>query len=400
MNTGATESAITFIDGDAGILRYRGYDIDALADREHPSFLETAYLLIYGELPTEDERDEFSHQIRQHTLLHEDVKRFYDGFPKDAHPMATLSRRSSARCRPSTRTAKTRTIPSRCSSSIIRLMAKLPTIAAYSYKKSIGQPFLYPDNSLDLIENFLRMMFAVPSEPYEVSPTVVHALKQLLILHADHEQNCSTSTVRLVGSSDANLYASIAAGINALWGPLHGGANQAAIEMLEAIRDNGGDVAARRRRGPRTRTTTSASRASATACTRTTTRGPASSRRPPSACSTSSARRDELFDIALELEQVALTDEYFIERKLYPNVDFYSGLIYRAMGFPTNMFPVLFAIGRLPGLDRALEGRRTRTRRRRSAARARSTPVRPSASTSRSRTVASTDCVQAPSTRL
>ena len=239
--------------------------------------------------------------------------------------------------------------PEQVQLSIIRLIAKLPTIAAYSYKKSIGQPFLYPDNSLDLIENFLRMMFAVPSEPYEVSPTVVHALKQLLILHADHEQNCSTSTVRLVGSSDANLYASIAAGINALWGPLHGGANQAAIEMLEA------HPRQRRRRpaasssAPRTRTTTSASRASATACTRTTTRARASSRRRPSACSNELGSKDELFDIALELEQVALTDEYFIERKLYPNVDFYSGLIYRAMGFPTNMFPVLFAIGRLPG---------------------------------------------------
>ncbi|HVJ97630.1 MAG TPA: citrate/2-methylcitrate synthase, partial [Acidimicrobiia bacterium] len=205
MNTGATESAITFVDGEAGILRYRGYDIDALADQETPSFLETAWLLIYGELPSQSERDDFSRQIRMHTLLHEDVKRFYDGFPKDAHPMATLSAVVSAM---STfyQQSEDPHDPEQVQASIIRLLAKLPTVAAYSYKKSIGQPFLYPDNSLDLIENFMRMMFAVPSEPYEVSDTVVHALKQLLILHADHEQNCSTSTVRLVGSSDANIY--------------------------------------------------------------------------------------------------------------------------------------------------------------------------------------------------
>ncbi|GIU89900.1 MAG: hypothetical protein KatS3mg010_0999 [Acidimicrobiia bacterium] len=241
VNTGATESSITYIDGDAGILRYRGYDIQDLADQEHPSFLETAWLLIYGELPTMDERESFSKQIRKHTLLHEDVKRFYDGFPRDAHPMAILSAVVSAL---STfyQSSDDPHDPEQVQLTIVRLIAKLPTIAAYSYKKSIGQPFLYPDNSLDLIENFLRMMFAVPSEPYEVSDTVVHALKQLLILHADHEQNCSTSTVRLVGSSDANLYASIAAGINALWGPLHGGANQAVVEMLEAIRDSGGDL--------------------------------------------------------------------------------------------------------------------------------------------------------------
>jgi citrate synthase len=346
-NTGATESAITYIDGDAGILRYRGYDIEALADQDHPSFLETTYLLINGELPTQAERDDLSFHIRKHTMLHEDVKRFYDGFPKDAHPMATLSAVVSAM---STfyQQSEDPHDPEQVDASIIRLIAKLPTIAAYSYKKSIGQPFLYPDNSLDLIENFLRMMFAVPSEPYDESPTIVHALKQLLILHADHEQNCSTSTVRLVGSSDANLYASVAAGINALWGPLHGGANQAAIEMLEWIRDTGGDVqraVARAKDGhddfrlsgfghrvyknydPRARILkVTAERVL-----------------------NELGYKDELFDIALELEQTALTDDYFVERKLYPNVDFYSGLIYRAMGFPTNMFPVLFAIGRLPG---------------------------------------------------
>src|SRR3954468_21031673 len=240
-NTGATESAITYIDGEAGILRYRGYDIEGLADQESPSFLETAWLLIYGELPTTEQREDFSQQIRRHTLVHEDVKRFYDGFRKDAHPMATLSAVFSGL---STfyQDCEDPHDPDQVELSTIRLLAKMPTIAAYSYKKSIGQPFLYPDNSLDLIENFLRMMFAVPAEPYEVSPTVVHALKQLLILHADHEQNCSTSTVRMVGSSEANLFASVSAGIDALWGPLHGGANQAAMEMLENIRRDGGDI--------------------------------------------------------------------------------------------------------------------------------------------------------------
>src|SRR3954466_12846900 len=241
MNTGATESAITYVDGEAGILRYRGYDIDSLAELEHPSFLETAWLLIYGELPTATERDQFSHQIRQHTLVHEDVKRFYDGFPKDAHPMATLASVVNALAT-FYQSSENPHDPEHVQVSIIRLLAKLPTIAAYSYKKSIGQPFLYPDNSLDLIENFLRMMFAVPAEPYVVSPTIVHALKQLLILHADHEQNCSTSTVRIVGSGEANMFASVSAGIDALWGPLHGGANQAAMEMLENIRRDGGHI--------------------------------------------------------------------------------------------------------------------------------------------------------------
>jgi citrate synthase len=347
MNTGATESAITFIDGDAGILRYRGYNIEDLAEHEAPSFLETAWLLIYGELPTRTEREAFSRQIRKHTLVHEDVKRFYDGFPKDAHPMATLASVVNALATFYQHSEDPHD-PEHVQLSIIRLLAKLPTIAAYSYKKSIGQPFLYPDNSLDLIENFLRMMFAVPSEPYEVSDTVVHALKQLLILHADHEQNCSTSTVRLVGSADANIYASIAAGIDALWGPLHGGANQAAIEMLEGIRDNGGDVrqAVRRAKDPHDDFLLSGFGHRVY-----------KNYDPRARILKSTAERvlkeldskDVLFDIALELEDVALTDDYFIERKLYPNVDFYSGLIYRAMGFPTNMFPVLFAIGRLPG---------------------------------------------------
>jgi citrate synthase len=347
MNTGSTESAITFIDGELGILRYRGYDIEDLAEQEHPSFLETAWLLIYGELPTQAERDEFSHQIRLHTLLHEDVKRFYDGFPKDAHPMATLASVVNALAAFYQHKENPHD-PDFMRLSIIRLLAKLPTIAAYSYKKSIGQPFLYPDNSLDLIENFLRMMFAVPSQTYEVSDTVVHALKQLLILHADHEQNCSTSTVRIVGSADANIYASMAAGIDALWGPLHGGANQDAIEMLEGIRDSGGDVndAVRRAKDAHDdfRLSGFGHRVYKNYDPRAKILKGTADRVLKDLDS-----RDALFDIALELEDVALTDDYFIERKLYPNVDFYSGLIYRAMGFPTNMFTVLFAIGRLPG---------------------------------------------------
>jgi citrate synthase len=347
MNTGATESAITFIDGDAGILRYRGYDIEDLAEQEHPSFLETAWLLIYGELPTREERDQFSHDIRLHTMLHEDVKRFYDGFPTDAHPMATLASVTNALATFYQSTEDPHD-PDHVQLSIIRLLAKLPTIAAYSYKKSIGQPFLYPDNDLDLIENFMRMMFGLPTQNFDVSPTIVHALKQLLILHADHEQNCSTSTVRIVASADANIYASVAAGIDALWGPLHGGANEAAIKMLEMIRDSGGDVG------------TAVARA----------KDPHDDFRlsgfghrvyknydPRARILKATAERvlkdlgsqDELFDIAQELEHTALTDDYFVERKLYPNVDFYSGLIYRAMGFPTNMFSVLFAIGRSPG---------------------------------------------------
>jgi citrate synthase len=347
VNTGATESAITYIDGEAGILRYRGYDIEGLADQESPSFLETAWLLIYGELPTSEQREEFSQQIRHHTLLHEEVKRFYDGFPKDAHPMATLSAVVSALSTFYQDSEDPRD-PEQVELATIRLLAKMPTIAAYSYKKSIGQPFLYPDNSLDLIENFLRMMFAVPAEPYHVSPTIVHALKQLLILHADHEQNCSTSTVRMVGSSEANLFASVSAGIDALWGPLHGGANQAAMEMLENIRHDGGDIDkyVKKAKDPKDPFRLSGfghrvyknydPRARILKGTADRVIGEL-------------GKRDELLDLAKQLEGVALTDEYFIERKLYPNVDFYSGLIYRAMGFPTNTFPVLFAIGRLPG---------------------------------------------------
>ena len=347
VNTGATESAITYIDGDKGILRYRGIPIEELVERDSPSFLETSYLLIYGHLPTNDELDEWRFSIRRHTLLHEDVKGFFGGFPKDAHPMAVLSSVVSAL---STfyQDSDDPHDADQVQLSILRLMAKMPTIAAYSYKKSIGQPFLYPDNELDLIENFLTMTFAVPSETYEVSPTTVHALKQLLILHADHEQNCSTSTVRMVGSSDANLFASVAAGINALWGPLHGGANQAVLEMLEGMHRDGGDIDTyvRMAKDPDSKFRLSGfghrvyknydPRARILAATADRVIGEL-------------AGHDKLLDLARRLEEVALTDPYFIDRKLYPNVDFYSGLIYRAMGFPTKMFTVLFAMGRLPG---------------------------------------------------
>jgi citrate synthase len=347
VNTAACESAITFIDGDAGILRCRGIPIEQLVEREHPSFLETCYLLIWGELPTQARLDDFRYEVRRHTLVKEDVKRFYDGFPKDAHPMAILSSVVSAL---STFYQDSDDIhdEEQVHLSMVRLIAKLPTIASYAYKKSIGQPFLYPNNELDLIENFLTMMFAVPSERYEVSQTVVHALKQLLILHADHEQNCSTSTVRLVGSSEANLWASVAAGINALWGPLHGGANQAVIEMLGRIQADGGDVA---KYVAMAKDPDNPFRLSGFG------HRVYKNYDPRARVLSGTAERvlkelhssDDLLELARQLEEVALNDEYFIERKLYPNVDFYSGIIYRAMGFPTDMFPVLFAMGRLPG---------------------------------------------------
>ncbi|HSO95023.1 MAG TPA: citrate synthase [Acidimicrobiia bacterium] len=347
VNTAACESAITFIDGDVGILRYRGIPIEQLVSGHSPSFLETAYLLIYGELPTRVQRDEFSRAIRKHTLLHEEAKRFFDGFPGDAHPMGALSSVVSALSTFYPDSADPHD-PEQVQSAIVRLIAKLPTIAAYSYKKSIGQPFLYPNNELDLIENFLTMMFAVPSERYEVSPTVVHALKVLLILHADHEQNCSTSTVRLVGSSEANLFASVAAGINALWGPLHGGANQAVIEMLGRIRADGNDIA---KYVAKAKDPNDSFRLSGFGHRVYKNYDPRARiiKEHAHTVIEELGKMDDLLDLALHLEEVAISDEFFIERKLYPNVDFYSGLIYRAMGFPTNMFPVLFALGRLPG---------------------------------------------------
>ncbi len=344
-NTASCSSAITYIDGDAGILRYRGYPIDELA--EHSSFLEVSYLLINGELPTADELAEFADQIQHHTLLHEELKRLFDAFPRDAHPMPVLSSAVSAL---STfyQDALNPQVEANAKLSTVRLLAKLPTIAAYAYKKSVGQPYLYPDNSKSYVENFLAMTFGFPAEPYEVDPAVAKALDTLFILHADHEQNCSTSTVRLVGSSQANLFASVSAGIHALSGPRHGGANQEVLEMLERIRANGGDVGEFVKKvkdkedgvklmgfGHRVYKNYD----------------PRAAIVKQSADEVLSAmgKRDDLLDLAMELEGHALEDDYFVERKLYPNVDFYTGLIYRAMGFPTKMFTVLFAIGRLPG---------------------------------------------------
>jgi citrate synthase len=345
VNTAACSSEITYIDGDAGILRYRGYPIEQLAEKS--SFLEVSYLLIYGELPTDEQLKVFTQQITKHTLLDEDLKRFFDGFPRDAHPMPVLSSAVSALSTFYQDSLNPFDEPN-VELSTVRLLAKVPTLAAYAYKKSVGQALLYPDNSLSYVENFLRLTFGLPAEPYEVDPAVAKALDMLFILHADHEQNCSTSTVRVVGSSEANLFASISAGIQALFGPLHGGANAAVLDMLEDIRDAGGDVNAYVTRvknkepgvklmgfghrvyknyDPRARIV----------------KGTADE------LLMKLAPNDHLLDLAKQLEEVALSDDYFISRKLYPNVDFYTGLIYRAMGFPTKMFTVLFAIGRLPG---------------------------------------------------
>ncbi len=345
VNTASTKSGITYIDGEAGILRYRGYPIEQLA--ENSTFIEVSYLLIYGELPNKQQLDHFTEQIQRHTLLHEDLKQFFGGFPPDAHPMPVVSSAVNAL----SAYYQDSLDPSdndQVEVSTIRLLAKLPTLAAYAYKKSMGQPFLYPDNSLGLVEDFLRMTFGFPTEPYVADPDVVRALEMLFILHADHEQNCSTSTVRLVGSSQANLFTSISGGINALWGPLHGGANQSVLEMLEQIREGGGDVrefvskVKNRESGvklmgfghrvyknydPRARIV----------------------KAHADKILDKLGGQDDLLQIGKELEEVALTDDYFIERKLYPNVDFYTGVIYRAMGFPTRMFTVLFALGRLPG---------------------------------------------------
>lgn len=345
-NTGATKSAITFLDGEKGILRYRGYPIEELADKS--SFLEVTYLLIFGELPTADQLAEFQHEVTNHTLIHEDFHKILDGFPSSAHPMGVLS---------SMVTAMTAFYPlsldpnrswDEVKLSIIRIIAKLPTFAAWAYKNKIGQPVVYPKNNLDYCSNFLHLMFGLPSTDHEINPVVANALDKLLILHADHEQNCSTSTVRIVGSSQASLYASLSAGINALWGPLHGGANSAVIEMLEAIKEDGGDVnkwmdkakdkddpfrlmgfghRVYKNFDPRARIIKKAADEVLEAL----------------------GVVDPILDIAKGLEEVALNDPYFVERKLYPNVDFYSGIIYRALGIPTDMFTVMFAIGRLPG---------------------------------------------------
>ena len=345
-NTGSTKSAITFLDGEKGVLRYRGYPIEQLA--EQSSFLEVAYLIIYGELPNEEQLNKWRVDITYHTLIHEDFKVLLEGFPSNSHPMGVLS---------SLVTSLTAFYPESLDPvrsadevymNIIRLIAKLPTLAAWAYKNEIGQPLMYPKNDLDYCGNFLKMMFGTPSEDYEPDPVIIKALNKLLILHAEHEQNCSTSTVRIVGSSHASLYASVSAGINALWGPLHGGANQAVIEMLEAIRADGGDANKYLERAkdkndpfrlmgfghrvyknfdPRARIIKKAA----------------------DDVLSKLGVNDPILDIAKKLEAAALSDPYFVDRKLYPNVDFYSGIIYRALGIPTNMFTVMFAMGRLPG---------------------------------------------------
>ncbi|QRR00882.1 citrate synthase [Dyadobacter sandarakinus] len=344
-NTGATKSAITFLDGEEGVLNYRGYSIEDLAEKA--TFLEVAYLLIYGELPTEKEYADFEHEIRTHTLVNEDMRKIFEGFPVNAHPMGVLSSLVSAMSAfyPDTLDQNNEEVTQL---HIIRLLSKLPTIATWSYKKSQGHPVNYPQNDLDYCSNFLNMMFSLPVAKYNVDPVVSAALNKLLILHADHEQNCSTSTVRLVGSSHANIYSSISSGISALWGPLHGGANQEVIEMLEAIKNDGGDIqkyidmAKDKSSGfrlfgfghrvyknfdPRARIIKKAA----------------------DDVLNKLGINDPVLEIAQQLEKAALEDEYFVARKLYPNVDFYSGIIYRALGIPTNMFTVMFAIGRLPG---------------------------------------------------
>ncbi len=345
VNTGSTRSDITYLDGEKGVLRYRGYTIEDIAEK--CDFVEVAYLLIFGELPNHDQLAEFKNAIRRHTMLHEDMRFFYRGFPRDAHPMATLSSVVSAM---STfyQDSLDPMNPEHVEVSIYRLLAKLPTIAAYSYKKSIGQPTIYPRNDLGYCENFLQMMFSVPCEPYKLDPDHVKALNMLLIVHADHEQNCSTSTVRMVGSSNANLFASIAAGICALWGPLHGGANEACVQMLERIRDDNGDVekyvAMAKDKEHGFRLMGFGHRVYKNFDPR--------AKIIQAACGKLLDKLDiddPLFEIAKKLEQVALNDEYFVKRKLYPNVDFYSGVIYRALGIPEKMFTVLFAMGRLPG---------------------------------------------------
>ncbi|MCT1834746.1 citrate synthase [Kocuria palustris] len=345
MNTANARSAVTYIDGENGVLRYRGYPIEQLA--EHSNFLETAYLLIYGELPTQEQYEDFVHRVTTHTMVHEDLKMFFNGFPRSAHPMPVLSSAVSAL---STFYADSLDPhdPQHVEISTIRLLAKVPTLAAYAYKKSIGEPMLYPRNELSYAENFLRMCFGVPAEDLEIDPALAKSLDILLMLHADHEQNCSTSTVRLVGSSEANMFASVSAGINALYGPLHGGANEAVLAMLDQIQNQGlspedfmekvknkEDGVKLMGFGHRVY-----------------------KNYDPRAKIIKSYAHDilerlggdnEMLDIAMRLEEKALADDYFVERKLYPNVDFYTGLIYKAMGFPERMFTVLFAIGRLPG---------------------------------------------------
>jgi citrate synthase len=340
-NTGACTSDITFIDGERGILRYRGYPIEQLALQA--GFSEVCYLLIYGDLPNRQQLSEFREKLTYHSLIHEDMKKFYEGFPANAHPMAILSSMIA-----SLSTYYPETGPNNEDLNVVRVLSKAKTIAAYAYKKSVGQPFIYPRNDLSYCANFLHMMFAFPTEPYVVSKVTERALNQLLILHADHEQNCSTSTVRLVGSSQANLFASLSAGICALWGPLHGGANQAVIEMLEMIQADGRNyekyVDLAKDKNANVRLMGFGHRVYKNFDPRATLL-----KKTADDVLNQMGIEDPLLDIAKRLEETALRDSYFIERKLYPNIDFYSGILYRAMGIPTNMFTVMFALGRLPG---------------------------------------------------
>lgn len=345
-NTGATTSAITFLDGEEGILRYRGYRIEDLAEKS--TFLEVSYLLIYGELPTQAQYENFSKEITHHTLVHEDIKKILEGFPSNAHPMGVLSSlicSLTAFYPDSLNPVRNR---DEVDLSIARLIAKMPTFAAWAYKNEMGHPVNYPDNSLDYCSNFLKMMFALPAEKYDVDPVVSSALDKLLILHADHEQNCSTSTVRIVGSSQASIYASISAGINALWGPLHGGANQSVIEMLEAIKADGGDA---KKYLDKAKDKNDPFRLMGFGHRVYKNFDPRAKiiKKAADDVLEKLGVNDPVLDIAKELEQAALNDQYFIDRQLYPNVDFYSGIIYRALGIPTDMFTVMFALGRLPG---------------------------------------------------
>ncbi len=345
-NTGATKSAITFLDGEQGILKYRGYPIEQLAEKS--TFVEVAYLLIYGNLPTQEQLKNFQFELNRHTLVHEDMKKFFDGFPSNSHPMGQLSSLIGALAAFNPESLAPSLPPEIVDLEIHKLIAKISTIVAWIYKKSLGHPVNYPKNKFDYVTNFMYMTFSKPTEDYEIDPVVVDAMNKLLILHADHEQNCSASTVRIVGSSDANLYASISAGISALWGPLHGGANQAVIEMLEKIKADGGDtdkwIAKAKDKNDPFRLMGFGHRVYKNFDPR--------AKIIKKACDDILEKlgvNDEVLDIAKRLEEVALKDPYFVERKLYPNVDFYSGIIYRALGFPTEMFTVLFALGRLPG---------------------------------------------------
>ena len=345
-NTGSTESAITFLNGEEGVLKYRGYSIEELADKS--SFVEVSYLLIYGELPNTEQLKSFQEEITNHTLVHEDVKSILDGFPSKSHPMGVLSSLVSSLTAFYPMSLDPNRSASEVNGTIIRLLAKLPTLAAWSYKNRMRQPVVYPNNSLDYCSNFLRMMFALPTEEYQINPVVAKALDKLLILHADHEQNCSASTVRIVGSSHASLYTSVSAGIAALWGPLHGGANQAVIEMLENIRRDGGDVekyvARAKDKSDSFRLMGFGHRVYKNFDPRATI-----IKKAADDVLKELGVDDPVLDIAKKLEEIALNDEYFVARGLYPNVDFYSGIIYRALGIPTDMFTVMFAIGRLPG---------------------------------------------------